>query len=463
MNTNETAMNAQNLPDSIKNAQNLSDSTKKDSLTKSKVTFRFIIAAIIGIILFFVKLPVQGTMILPIDWITGKVSGTLAPFVLPIGLISSVYVAYNLYVTKFWKGRPFEIVLNLMAILAMVLFVCHAIGMMPQFFIDNGVYHNALNTLGKFTISIATIMFFLPPLIAFGLPEAIGVFARPITRPLFKLPGKSAVIIVSAFMGNFTVGHLQTNELYAKGKINHKESAIIATGFCTSSIGLIISVLGAAGQMKRFTLIFFLLLICTLVISCITAHIYPLNKYPTNYYEGVTPSPEEHEKGNMFKQAYEAGIEAAQNTNSITKECIQFGLKSLPVVAKIYVGGIGAMIAFGLINMYTPIFKWIGMIFYPLIKLVGLQDVEIIARSIGINAVDNVTSQLMLVTAPGVALSTVLFGCGFGILTVIFFGPYLASLYSTKIKIKFLDLVLIWFERTCLAILIWGTIVRFLA
>ncbi len=437
---------------------------RKASATRTIATIRFFAAAIIGIVVFFVKLPIQGAMILPIDWLTGKISGALAPYVLPIGLICSVYVLYKLYITKFWKGRPFEIVLNLMSLMAVFLFILHALGRVPQFFVDNGVYHNALNTLGKFSITIATIMFFLPPLITFGLPEALGVFARPITRPLFKLPGKSAVIIVSAFMGNFTVGHMQANELYTKGKINYKEAVIIATGFCTSSVGLIMSVLAAAGQMSRFTLIFVLLFVCTLAITCITVHIYPLNKYPTTYFEGVSPAPEEYEKGgNMFRLAYETGLEVAENTDSIIKECVLFGIKSLPVVANIYVCGIGAMIGFGLINMYTPIFTWIGMIFYPLIKLVGLQDVGVIASSIGVNAVDNVTSQLMLVTTPGIAPSSLIFGCGFGIMTIIFFGAYLASLYSTEIKIKFLDLVLIWFERTCLTVLIWGFIARLIA
>lgn len=437
---------------------------EKKTITKTQATIRFFAAAVLGILLFFVKLPIQGTMILPIDWITGKISGFLVPYLLQIGLICSVYVLYKLFVTKFWKESPFSIALSLMSIFIIVLFVCDALGILPQFFVENGIYRNALMTLGKMTVGIATIMFFLPPLIAFGLPEAVGVFARPLTRPLFKLPGKSAVIIVSAFMGNFTVGHLQANELYMKGKITHKEAVIIATGLCTSSIGLIMSILAAAGEMGRFTLIFFLLFFCTLVITSITVHIFPLNKYPDTYYEGSTPSRDEHVKGgNMFKAAYEAGLEICEQSDSILISCLRFGIKSLPVVANIYVCGIGAMVVFSLLNAYTPIFKWIGMLFYPLIKIVGLQDVSLIASGLGVNAVDNVTSQLMIATADGVARSTVLFGCGFGIMTVVFFGAFLASLYSTKIKVKFWHLILIWFERTCLTVLIWGAICRVLA
>lgn len=436
---------------------------EKQPVTRQTAIFRFAVASLFGIFVFFVKIPINGKSALPIDWITGIVSGALVQYSLYLALIASVYVLYRLYRIKFWKGRPFEIFLNLLSVFAIFLFVCDIFGVLPQFFVDNGVYAYTLKTLGKFCLGIETIMFFLPPLILYGLPEALGIFARPLTRPLFNLPGRSAVIVVSAFMGNFTAGHLEANTLYTSGKINHREAAIIATGFCTSSVGLIISVLTAGGQMDRFTLIFFLLFAVTMAITAVTSHIYPLCKYPTTYYENMAPAPEEYEKGNIFKAAFNTGVNSCNDSISIPEQCIRFGIKSLPVVANIFVCGVGAMVAFTLLNKYTPVFSWIGMLFYPFIKLVGLQDVGIIASSLGINAVDNVTSQLTLVTAAGVAPSTILFGCGFGIVTVVFFGSFLASLYSTKIQVKFVDLLLIWAERTALTVLIWGFIARILA
>lgn len=109
-------------------------------------------------------------------------------------------------------------------------------------------------------------------------------------------------------------------------------------------------------------------------ITGITSHIYPLCKYPDEYYEGVTPEIEEAAKGNVLVNAF----------------------------------------------------------------------------------------QLTMATAAGADTMTVIFGCGFGIMTIIFFGTFLASLYSTKIKVKFQDLLLLWAERTALTILIWGFIARIL-
>lgn len=423
---------------------------------------RFFLAAILGIFLFFIKIPIQGTSILPIDWISNLVKGLLSGLYLPLALISSAAVAYRLIKNKFWRNGPVELVINALSFVAMVLFILDFLGLLPAFIAEDGTWRSAVNTMVPFTIGIGTIMFFLAPLIGYGLPEACGVFARPLTRPLFKLPGVSAVTVVSAFMGNFTVGHLQTNNLYTSGKLNYQEAAIMATGFCTSSVGLILSVCAAAGLSERFTLIFFLIFLVTLVITSITAHIYPLNKYPTTYYEGATPQVEQYEKGHIFRQAYEAGVGQCEGSESILAASARFGIRSLPTVANLLVNGVACNFVFSLINKYTPVFNYIGRIFYPLYRLIGFQNIDLVASAMGINAVDNTVSQVMLATS-GADAMTVFFGCGCGIMTIIFFGAFIASLYSTKIKVKFQDLLILWFERTALTIVLWGLVARLFA
>lgn len=436
----------------------------KKTVSKTRAVLRFTLASVFRIFVFFIKVPIGGSMILPIDWVTGQAKALLANFNLPIALIGCIGFAYLTVKGKFWKGKPFEILLNVISLIAVILVILDCFGALPRFLVEDGTFANAVNTMVPFNVGIFVIMFFLPPLISYGLPEALGVFARPLTRPLFNLPGVSAVTIVSAFMGNFTAGHLQTDVLYRNGKLTHREAAIIATGFCTSSVGLIMSVCAAGGQMSRFTLLFFLIFLVTLIITGITAHIYPLNKYPNKYYDGVTPQPEENEKGNPFTLAYHAGIDVClSNPGSVVVNCLKFGVRTLPTMAKLVASGIGCMFVFSMINKYTPVFTWIGFLFWPLYKLIGFQNIDLVAGAVGINAVDNVTSQLTLATAANADTMTVLFGCGFGIMTVIFFESFLASLYSTKINIKFKDLLLIWAERTALTVLLWGLVARILA
>jgi len=429
-----------------------------------QAVLRFVIGSLLGILFFFIKVPINGANVLIVDWAGGVLKGLLANYHIPLALVCSVSVLYRMIKTKFWKNSILEIIIDSLSILAMVLFVLDALNLLPAFIVEDGTWNSAVGTMIPFSIGIATIMFFLAPLISYGLPEAVGVFAQPLTRPLFRLPGVSAVTVVSAFMGNFTVGHLQTDEMYTSGKLTHKEAAIMATGFCTSSVGLIMSVCAAAGLTERFTMIFFMIFIATLVITAITAHIYPLCRYPETYYEGTkgqTEQETEKEK-NVLRRAYEAGVGQCVNSKAIPEACVRFGIHAMPSVANIAVSGVACNFVFSLINKYTPIFNLIGKIFYPLYKLVGFQDVNLVASAMGINAVDNTVSQVMLATS-GSDPMTVFFGCGCGIMTIVFFGAFIASLYSTKIKVKFQDLLLIWAERTALTIVIWGFVARFFA
>lgn len=426
--------------------------------------FRFVFGSFLGILFFFVKIPVNGSSVLIVDWVGNVFKALLANYHIPLALIGSAFVLYRIVKTKSFKNSILDMVMDGLSITAMLMFILDALNMLPAFIVEDGTWSNAVATMIPFSISIGTIMFFLAPLICYGLPEAAGVFAQPLTRPLFKLPGVCAVTVVSAFMGNFTVGHLQTNDLYTTGKLTHKEAAIVATGFCTSSVGLIMSICAMAGLMDRFSIIFFLIFVATMIITSITAHIYPLSKYPSVYYDG-SPAEEnqrERQEGNTFKRAFEAGVGQCVDSKPIPVMCIDFGVRAMRSVANIIISGVACNFVFSLINKYTPIFNLIGKIFYPLYKIVGFKNTDLVASAMGINAVDNTVSQIMLATS-GADPMTVFFGCGCGILTIVFFGAFIASLYSTKVKIKFKDLIVIWAERTALTIVIWGLIARFLS
>lgn len=72
-------------------------------------------------------------------------------------------------------------------------------------------------------------------LVGYGLLEFIGTFCRPIMRPLWKTPGRSAIDAVASFVGSYSLALLITNRVYKEGKYTTKEAAIIATGFSTVS------------------------------------------------------------------------------------------------------------------------------------------------------------------------------------------------------------------------------------
>ena len=435
--------------------------SEQKSISKTKAAVRFVLCSLIGVCIFFIKFPIAGKPTLPIDAINNMVTAALAGHkYLEVSLLAGAILTYFAIKKKFWikaKSNFVGFFFDLLGVIGFVLVVLVALGICPTFFDTANTLTGAYSLMGKIFLQIMIIMFFIPFLTDYGLPEAIGVFVRPICRAIWCVPGRVAVIIVSAFLGNFTVGHMQANMYYTQGKVSHKEALIMCTGFSTPSIGLILSLTSAAGAMDHFTLITALILLSVLVITSITAHIPPLSKYPDEGYEGMEVESENYEKGNLFKSAWDTGVATCVKNAAKTPVVINARtfIKSLPTVSNISVIGIGSIVFFGLINVYTPLFRLLGYVYWPVLKLMGMQA-DIIAPMMGLGTVSTIASQTAIITAEGATLATKVFGVGYVMVILVFFGSFLSSLYSTKITMKLRDFFIVYFERAYLTILIWG-------
>ncbi|MHB1391695.1 MAG: hypothetical protein ACYCYE_01190 [Clostridia bacterium] len=58
-----------------------------------------------------------------------------------------------------------------------------------------------------------------------------GTMFRGFVRPLFKLPGRSAIDLVTSWIGNCNVGVVLTSMQYEMGYYTAREAAIISTCF----------------------------------------------------------------------------------------------------------------------------------------------------------------------------------------------------------------------------------------
>src|SRR5690606_38603706 len=132
---------------------------------------------------------------------------------------------------------------------------------------------------------------FLALLVGYGLLEYVGVLMRPIMRPVWKTPGRSAIDAVASFVGSYSLGLLITNRIYKEGKYTAKEAAIIATGFSTVSATFMVIVAKTLDLMNIWLTFFWVTFIVTFAVTAITSRIWPLSKIKDEYYEGATPQP----------------------------------------------------------------------------------------------------------------------------------------------------------------------------
>ncbi|MDN6181742.1 MAG: YjiH family protein, partial [Staphylococcus equorum] len=288
-------------------------------------------------------------------------------------------------------------------------------------------------------------------LVGYGLLEFIGVIMRPVMKPIFKTPGKSAVDAVASFVGSYSIGLLITNKVYKNGGYTHKEAVIVATGFSTVSATFMIIVANTLGIIEHWNLYFWFTLAVTFIVTAITVQLPPIRFEKNTTYQNQPYKEEKRRNMPLLKESWLEAKLAVKNADSLignVRENLRDGvvmtIAILPSIMSI--GFLGLIIA-----EYTPIIEYVSYIFYPFISIFPVQDVAILAQASTISIVEMLLPAAIAQTAD---LATRFIVAVMSVSAIIFFSSVVPVILSTEIKISVGKLVLIWFERVVLTLLI---------
>lgn len=434
-------------------------SQQKKPLDKASAA-KFIVCSLLGVFLFFIQIPVNGVKTLPIDMVTSLFTNALSTHYTEVLLVCTALYVVNL--VHNWNKKKMsaaDIVIMVLSILGGIMIVMMEFKIGPAFLFESDIIPAAVSNMGKAFVMVYIVTFFLPFLLNYGLVDFFGVIFRPVMRLIFKLPGRTAVVAIGAFLGNFTVGHIQANELYVSGKITTREANIIDTCFCTTSIALLLLFANSTGQISNWNKVFFVTLVTVYVVSAIVVHLPPLSRISDNYYEGTTPNPEVLVRNNILSEAFQTGVDAATKSPNPLKAVWLSGKNSLMMVAAIHVSSVATWVLPALVNKYTPIFKWLGNIFLPILNIIGMPNAAELSQAIGLSFVNPISATVGL-GAMKLEPAAMFFAACFAAPIVIFFGAFLSSMYSTKVPVKFSHVILVWFERAILVVVILGLVCK---
>jgi nucleoside recognition membrane protein YjiH len=408
--------------------------------------------SLIGIIMFFIPVEFGGKSTIPIDHIVTGLRERLP-------LVSSTYtiivvVLGGLYpfVKKTWKSSVTDAVFSVLKLVGIFLGLMAFFKFGPAWLFEPDMipffYNKIIMPIGLI-IPIGSV--FLAFLINYGLLELVGVMMRPIMMPIFQTPGRSAIDAVGSFVGSYSIALLITNGVYREGKYTTKEAAIIATGFSTVSATFMIIVAKTLNLMDMWLTFFWVSLFVTFAITAITARIWPLCKKPTTFYNDQPGSPEPDEKGNIFARALNEGLEATAKAPKLV-DSIKENLSSGFLMA---MGVLPTVLAIGILGSYlakyTPIFDWLGLPFIPLIKLLGLPDAFLVAKSLVLNLADMSLPLLIMQDASIMAKFII---ANISISTVLFLSASIPCVLSTDIPITFGEIMIVAIERTIIGLII---------
>lgn len=418
---------------------------------KTLDTIKFIVFALFGSFMFFIPVDFNGVNTIPVDHIVKAI--TAIPGAIPvIGIIIITVGAILPFVKKTWNSSPFVLFTSIMGILGVIFAIMVLLNVGPESILRADVAPFIFNRVAVPVIIIVPIgSIFLAFLIDYGLMEFIGVFARPFMTKIFDVPGRAAVDAVSSFVGSYSLALLITNGAYRDGKYTAREAAIIATGFSTVSATFMIIVANTLGIMDHWLTFFWVSLVVTFAVTAITAKLYPLKKMPNEYFQGVEPNVESTETGNYFKRAYAEGMEVIANANSVPQSIYKNFKDGVRLALNIGPSIMGVGTAALLLAYYTPVFDYLGYIFLPLTTLLRIPEPLIMAKGMAVSISEMYIPAILGANAP---IITKFIIAVLTISEILFFSASIPCIMATDIPIKIKDIVIIWFERVILTVII---------
>ncbi|MCI5725357.1 YjiH family protein [Fusobacterium sp.] len=412
---------------------------------------KFVCYSLIGIFLFFVPISILGKTTIPLDHIVSYIL-KIQYFKEIYGTILVIIGAILPFYRKNWNKNITSTIFSVLKIFAIPFVIMAITKRGPEFLMNKDVIPFIFSKIVVPVITIVPIgAVFLALIINYGLMEFVGVFMRPIMKPIWKTPGRAAIDAVASFVGSYSVALLITNRVYKEGKYTSKEAVIIATGFSTVSATFMIIVAKTLDLLPVWNIYFWATVFVTFLVTAITARIYPISKKAEEYYEGVEGDIEKEITDNKFKVAFNEAMETCSKADGIIKGTLinlKDGLNLAFNIAPslMAVGTLGIVIA-----NHTPIFSLLAYILYPFTYISGYEEPFLVAKALSLGIAEMFLPAVLVTKLSFEVRMLVAITC---VSEVLFFSASIPCMMATDIPISFKDYLVIWFERVVLSILI---------
>lgn len=423
----------------------------------------FLLPSIAGVILFMIPLPIDGGFQIPIAQLAGLLSGVLEPVVQWLALITLLIAAIgsiifmfvpkeDTFINNLFKVTPFWTVTRIIGAVFAILIIWQ---LGPEAIWSENTGGLLLSPTGLVSFLFTIFLFaglLLPLLLNFGLLEFFGTMMVKIMRPLFKLPGRSAVDALTSWVGDGTIGVLLTSRQYEEGYYTKKEAAIIGSTFSVVSITFCIVVLEEVGLGNYFIPYYLTVLLSGVVLALIIPRIYPLAGKEDTHIDG-RPLDLEAEKLPENYNVVTHGLEKALNTAKKNRSISKFFSDGIKNVVDMYIGVAPVVLAFGTIALmlaeYTSVFAILGKPFEPLLMLFGIPEAAAAAQTMVVGFAD-----MFLPSILGASIEsemTRFFIATMSVTQLIYMSEVGGLLLGSKIPVNIKDLIVIFLLRTLIS------------
>ena len=426
---------------------------------------KFVIPSLLGVFLFMTPISIGGEITIPVAVLSKWVQSTFAD-VLPMVLLLLVMItAVGTLVTKIFSPKfiikndflntlfnvtPVWFVIRMLAAVFIVM-ALYEVGFAPIYSGDTGglVLYDLLPIL--FSVFLFAGLF-LPLLLNFGLLEFIGTLLSKIMRPVFNLPGRSAIDCIASWLGDGTIGVLLTSKQYEDGFYTKREAAVIGTTFSLVSITFSLVVFDTVGLSRMFLPFYFTVTVASLVAAIVLPKLPPLSKKPDIFFDGTPKEDDEviPAGSSSFSHGLNQAIKKAKGQDLVKvvfvdgfKNVLDMWLAVIPIVMA--VGTIALVVA-----EYTPLFKILGLPFYPVLWLLQVPEAMAASQTLVAGFADMLLPSIL---ASGIESEMTRFVvAAVSVSQLIYLSEVGALLLASKIPVSLKELFIIFIQRTLITL-----------
>jgi len=435
-------------------------------LTIKQHTFKtfltFIIPSLIGLLLFMTPISYGGDLTIPIaivaQWLQALLGDSLTGIVTTIVVFMAIttlafkfvkfeFVRKSKFLTTLFTPTPIWFSVRILGAIFIVL-TYFSVGPEAIYSGDTGglVLNDLLPVL--FCVFLFAGML-LPLLLNFGLLELFGTLLTTIMRPVFNLPGRSAIDCMASWLGDGSVGILLTSKQYEEKFYTQREAAVIGTTLPAVSITFSLVVISQVKLEQYFIPFYLAVCLAGIVAAIIVPKLPPLRGKKDHFIDGTQrleneeTTPDEH---NIVSWGLTQALNRAVHSNGF-KETFKDGLKNvidmifgvIPIVMGM--GTLGLIIA-----TYTPLFDYLGMPFIPLLELLRIPEASAASSTIVVGFADMFLPSILASSIESELTRFVI--AALSVTQLIYMSEVGALLLGSKIPVNLYELFVIFILRT---------------
>lgn len=431
--------------------------------SRNKATWlMFLLPSLLGVFLFMAPIEYQDTLTIPIAVLAKSVQTLFDGMLTAIVTFVISLTAGAAILTKLFKPRaitennflsgllnptlPWFVVQQMGAVFVLMTFF----GIGPEMIHDGATGGLVLNDLLPVLFSVFLFAgLLLPLLLNFGLLEFVGALFTRIMRPLFNLPGRSAVNCIASWLGDGSVGVLMTSKQYESKIYTEREAAVIGTTFTAVSITFSLVVIAQVNLEHMFAPFYLTVCLAGLAAAVIVPRLPPLSWKKDKYIDG-TDLTEDYEAVPAGKTVVSFGLEQALNKAAEVKSLRHVITEGVKNAVDMIFGVLPVVMAIGTVALViaenTPVFSILGLPFIPFLELLQIPEATAASETIVVGFADMFLPSIL---ASGIESDLTRFViAAMSVTQLIYMSEIGALLIGSKIPVKPWELFMIFILRT---------------